>query len=283
MFHGDSAVRKVFHQFVGGVSVRLRDGYRVRIDLAKVELLLPCGVLLLLSHVRAWTASFPGQLTSNYPSDEVVEQMLQSVGILEKLGLPERMTVTREEVTRWYYFKGDSMDATPMTPFMEAAKERLGVANQSALYDSIIEAITNVTHHAYEDDEAKRWWMFASMTEGHVFVSIFDGGRSIPGTLLEKPGVRDQVRSWFWGRKKTDARMLHAAMGGRSRTKLCYRGKGLPEMLQSTQSMVGSSLAIYSRHGVIFCDSGADREESAQLVVPIDGTLLLWSLKTAED
>lgn len=282
VFHGNNEVRDVFHGFIGGVATQLRAGCAVQLDLSKTQLLLPCGVLLLLSHVRSWTTTYPGRLTSNYPSDEVVEQMLQSVGVLEKLGLPARMTVSREEVTRWYHFKGDSMDATQMAPFMEVAKERLGEANQSALYDSVVEAITNVTHHAYGEEEAKKWWMFASLNSENMFVSIFDGGRSIPGTLLEKPGVRDQVRGWVYGRKKRDARILHAAMGGRSRTKLRYRGKGLPEMLQSTKSMVGSSLAIYSRYGVFYCDSGSDREEDAQLPIPIDGTLLLWSLRTSE-
>lgn len=282
VFHGNNEVRDVFHEFIGTIARRLRGGHSVELDLSKTQLLLPCGVLLLLSHVRSWTTAFPGRLTSNYPSDEVVEQMLQSVGVLEKLGLPARMTVNREEVTRWYHFKGESMDATQMVPFMEVAKERLGVANQSALYDSVIEAITNVTHHAYGEEEAKKWWMFASLNSETMFVSIFDGGRSIPGTLLEKPGVRDQVRRWVYGRKKADARMLHAAMGGKSRTRLRYRGKGLPEMLQSTKSMVGSSLAIYSRHGVFYCDSGSDREEDAQLPIPIDGTLLLWSLRMSE-
>ncbi len=282
VFHGNNEVRDVFHDFIGAIARRLREGCNVKLDLSKTELLLPCGVLLLLSHVRSWTSSYPGRLTSNYPSDEVVEQMLQSVGVLEKLGCPPRMTVNREEVTRWYHFKGESMDATQMGPFMEVAKERLGEANQSALYDGVVEAITNVTHHAYGEEEAKKWWMFASVNKEAMFVAIFDGGRSIPGTLLEKPGVRDQVRGWVYGRKKADARMLHAAMGGRSRTKLRYRGKGLPEMLQSTKSMVGSSLAIYSRFGVFYCDSGSDREEDAQLPIPIDGTLLLWSLRTSE-
>jgi len=283
IFHGDESVRNTFRQFISDISGKLGSEYRVKIDLSKVELLLPCGVLLLLSQVRGWTLKFPGKLSANYPSDEVVEQMLQSVGILEKLGLPERVTVSREEVTRWYHFKGESADASQMTPFMQVAKERLGEADQSALYDSIVEAITNVTHHAYDDDEQKRWWMFASLTKTEVFVSIYDAGRSIPGTLLEKPGVRDQIKSWCWGKKKRDSRMLHAAMGGKSRTKLCYRGKGLPEMLESTMNMIGSSLAIYSRRGLVLCDSGADREVRTELTEPVDGTLLLWALKTAKD
>ncbi|WP_027997077.1 hypothetical protein [Simplicispira psychrophila] len=265
------------------VNTQLKLGGAVRLDLRAIEVLHPCGVLLLLSHVRNWATANPGCVTASYPSDEVVEQMLQSVGVLERLGLESRATVTREEVTRWFYFKGDSVDASPITPFMQAAKERLGVANQSALYDSVVEAITNVTQHAYEDDVLKRWWMFASMSPTHVLVSILDGGRSIPGTLLEKPGVKDQVRQWYWGKKKTDSRMLHAAMGGKSRTQLCYRGKGLPDMLESTKVTADSSLAIYSRRGVFFCDSTSKREEHAQMKDPIDGTLLLWSLKTAED
>ncbi|WP_139019221.1 ATP-binding protein [Acidovorax radicis] len=283
IFAQSPETQSIFRRFTQVISGHLLDGHKVRIDFSDVELLHPCGVLLLLSHVRTWVMSYPEQLSAAYPHDDVVEQMLQSVGMLERLGLNPRKKVDSDDVTRWYFFKGETADASVMVPFMEAAKSKLGEVDQMRLYDSIAEAITNVTHHAYDDEVAKRWWMFASFSDDRVFVSILDAGRSIPGTLLEKPGVRDQIRKWTWGKKKVDARMLHAAMGGKSRTRLSYRGKGLPEMLESTKRMAGSSLTIFSRKGVFHCDSGKDREERASLPTPMEGTLLLWSLKTAKD
>lgn len=278
-FHGTETVRRVFWKFIHEIRDALHQGSSVKLDLRPVKVLHPCGLLILLNQVRTWATTFPNRLTASYPDDEVVEQMLQVVGILKKLGLEERQQVTREEVTRWYYFHGEDVDASRMTPFMDAVSDMLGEVEQSMLYDCVVEAITNVRHHAYEGDARTRWWMFASIIESHLTVAIHDGGRSIPVTLMEKPGVRQQVKQWIWGRKKVDVMLLKAAMGGLSRTKLAYRGKGLPEMLESTRKMPGSSLSIYSRKGVFatFLDSVPDACEL--LSHTVEGTLVLWSLK----
>lgn len=281
-FHGDNKTRGIFFDLINRVDRHLQEGKKVKIDLRKIKLLRPCGVLLLLSHVRRWTTAYPQRVTANYPADEVVEQMLQSVKILQKLGLADRARVTREEVLQWFHFTGDTVDASPITPFMELALTKLGNDKQSALYEGIVEAITNVTHHAYDVEQNTRWWMFATVTPTHVLVSILDGGKSIPATITEKPLVKDRIKALNWKLRQVDRKILVHAMGGASRTHLPYRGKGLKEMRESTKTTADSSLTIYSRRALFYCDSfGSDT--SGDLKTPIDGTLLMWSLKTLVD
>jgi len=162
---------------------------------------------------------------------------------------------------------------------MSKVREAVGEESQSHLYDNVAEAITNVRQHAYNDGLPTPWWMFSTVTSDHILVAVHDRGRSIPATLMEKPGVLEQVSLWIYGRKKRDARILLAAIRGQSRTRLAYRGKGLPEMVDFTKIMADSHLSIYSRGGMFSFDSRSQVETSGQLKTKLDGTLLIWSLK----
>ena len=163
---------------------------------------------------------------------------------------------------------------------MDEIRTLIGAENQSKLYDSVAEAMTNVRQHAYGDRGSTKWWMFTTISTTAITAAIYDRGDSIPGTLLKKPGVREYMSRIAAGRKKRDAWLIGMATGGRSRTRLPYRGKGLPEMLESTKSMKGSVLAIFSREGVFSCDAhvSPSRDECRRLDFPIQGTLVLWNI-----
>lgn len=282
-FHGGVDDRHKYGQFVELVDQTLGSGRGVLIDLESVKTLYPCGLLLLMGQVRSWIERFPSRLTANYPTDTVVEQMLQSVGVLQSLGLQARIDlISHTEVTQWRYFTGTQADAQEMAPFMQEVRELIGADEQSLLYDSVVEAITNVRQHAYEEGASTPWWMFATISQRRIVVAIYDRGASIPGTLLEKPGVREQMEKWVAGRKKLDAWLIQAAVKGRSSTKLSYRGKGLPEMLESTKLVSGSALGIFSREGVFSYERTPDKTTCQRLDVPIVGTLVLWQLNLPE-
>lgn len=104
--------------------------------------------------VDHWVDKFPNCLTANYPTDELVEQMLQHVGVLQKLGLTPRKTISHDDVTRWHYFTGMNVDATTIEPFMEQVRSLAGEETQMELADCVNEAMTNVRHHAYNDELA---------------------------------------------------------------------------------------------------------------------------------
>lgn len=270
--------RREFGRFLERVEHYLVQGRDVFLDFGKTKRLFPCGVLIIMGAVDDWVQRFPNRLSANYPSDDLVEQMLQHVGVLQKLGLSPRKKVSHDDVTRWHYFTGMNVDATPVEPFMEQVRLVVGEEAQMGLADCVNEAMTNVRHHAYENSGGGQWWIFATISEKRIFVAMHDRGASIPATLLEKPEIWDYLTGRVWRQGRADGKLISAAAEGRTSTKLPYRGKGLPEMLQFTKAAENGELAIYSRHG-FFRFSGREQIESVgRLTKPITGTLIVWML-----
>lgn len=279
-YYGSSTVRHVLEAFFLLVDSRLQKGHDVTLDFRKIERLYPCGLLLLMGWVDEWVQRFPGRISANYPNDDLVEQMLQHVGVVQKLGLPARKAVVdHSDVLRWHYFHGRNADATPFEPFMVELQALLGEERQVGLGNCVTEAMINVGHHAYANGGP--WWSFATVSNKKVFVALYDRGESIPVTLLSKPEVMDILKARMWGQGRGDDQLITAALGGRTRTKLPYRGKGLPEMFEFTKTSQDSELGIFSRHGYFVYDD-QKLERSGRLGAPIKGTLVIWMIDISE-
>ena len=268
--------RRLIEAFFEEVDDLLQNGQRVALDFSKVEALFPCGVLILMGWVDEWITKYPAALSATYPKVDLVEQMLQHVNVLQKLGLPARKEVFHNDVTRWHYFHGKDADVTPMESFMLNLRSMLGEEQQLGLCNCISEAMINVGHHAYEGCEGGPWWIFATISDNNVFVALYDRGESVPATLVAKPVLMDYLRATVWRSGRGDGQLITAAVGGRTRTKLPYRGKGLPEMLEFTKKYSNSELGIFSRSG--FFRYSTD-ESVGRLKTPIKGTLVIWMLK----
>jgi hypothetical protein len=267
----------MFDEFTARVTSALKRGRSVRLDFADTVRLYPCGLLLFLGWLDDWLLAYPGQLTGTYPADDLVEQMLQSAKVLSRLGLSPRKSITHNDVMKWHQFEGDTVDATPIEPFMLEVREATGLEWQLGLGGCVSEALTNVKKHAYVEGIPPRWWMFATVNleKKQVYVAMHDHGESIPGTLLARPGLFDVV-SLRRLRRGGDCELISAAAGGRTRTKLYYRGKGLPEMVEFTARIPTNALAIYSRRGYFHQLGRA--EMRGTLSHPVKGTLVIWTL-----
>jgi hypothetical protein len=270
--------RRPVEAFFEQVDMLLNRGKRVTLDFSKVEVLYPCGVLILMGWVDEWIARHPGRISAIYPREDLVEQMLQHVEVLQKLGLPARKEVNHNDVKRWHYFHGSDADATPIEPFMLELQQLLGEEMQLGLGNCITEAMINVGHHAYQGNAGGPWWIFATTSRQKVFIALYDRGESVPATLLAKPAVMDYLSGRMWARGRGDSRLITAAVGGRTRTQLPYRGKGLPEMLEFTKTYESSELGIFSRSGFFRYDK---HESAGNLKTPIKGTLVIWMLNIA--
>lgn len=219
-----------------------------------------------------------GRISAIYPEVDLVEQMLQHVEVLQKVGLTARKQIVHNDVTRWHYYHGTDADATPIEPFMLELQALLGVEKQLGLGNCVTEAMINVGHHAYQDNNRGPWWIFATISNGSVFVALYDRGESVPATLLAKPRVMDFLTGRMWALGRGDSHLITAAVGGRTRTELPYRGKGLPEMLEFTKNYAQSELGIYSRNGFF---RYSEQESSGKLRTPIKGTLVIWRLNVS--
>jgi hypothetical protein len=277
-YYADKEQRKEFGRFLERIENYLICGRDVFLDFSRTTRLFPCGVLIVMGAVDDWVQRFPNRLSANYPSNDLVEQMLQHVAVLQKLGLSPRKKISHDDVTRWHYFTGMNVDATTVEPFMEQVRLVVGEEAQMGLADCVNEAMTNVRHHAYQGSGGGQWWIFATISERRIFVAMHDRGASIPATLLEKPEIWDYLTGRVWRQGRADGKLISAAADGRTSTKLPYRGKGLPEMLQFTKAAETGELAIYSRRG-FFRFSGREQiETEGRLTKPITGTLIVWML-----
>lgn len=273
--------RREVEKFARTLASTLSAGRTVFIDFSRTTKLHPCGVLLFLALLERLCKEYPGRIKGSYPENDVVEQMFQSVGVVQMLGLEPRCTVSHEDVRKWRYFAGSLTDRTlmessAMEAFMVELRTELGEAKQMGLGDCISEALTNVKHHAYTATHSGGWWVFATIGNESVTVAIYDRGGTIPGTLLAKPEFLDYLTLKFWQIGRGDARLIQAAAGGRTRTRLPFRGKGLPEMLQYSRDIAKSRLAIFSRRGFFRYNGGA--ETVGRLSRPIVGTMILWTV-----
>lgn len=267
--------RLEIESFFENTDLLLRSGKSVILDFGKVERLYPCGVLILMGWVDEWVAKYSERITAKYPKNDLAEQMLQHVNVLQKLGLSARRDIDHIDVKRWHYFHGRDADATPMEPFMLELQKLLGVEQQLGLGNCVTEAMINVGHHAYQCENGGSWWVFSTLTPTQVFIAIYDRGDSVPGTLLAKPQLKDYLSIGMWLHGRGDGHLITAALGGRTRTQLPYRGKGLPEMLEFTKSFPNSELGIFSRYGFFRYDN---QERSGKLKTPVKGTLVIWTL-----
>lgn len=277
-FHAPRKTRQAFEKFVADVSMYLAEGKKVEIDFRQVTRLYPCGVLLLMGCVDHWIGKYKGMLSARYPKDDLAEQMLQHVEVLQKLGLPPRKTVEHQDVKRWYYLAGDDVNPAPFTSFMDEVAELVGEVAQAGLFECISEAITNVKHHAYRADGPAPWWAFCTASARKIFVAVHDRGASIPGTLINKTTIPETVKRRLL-RRNIDGDLITAAVGGRSRTQLEYRGKGLPDMYKYTKVNSQSELGIYSRQGYFnYVPHLSIQEQHGEIRYPVEGTLIMWMI-----
>lgn len=284
-----------------GVIKKLKDGAadrqiaNIQIDFSKVRLLHPCGTLLLIAEIERIfeSASCARKLSATYPKNKVVEEMLQYISLLERLGLEPRIDkYVSNDVVSWLFASGHEGD-------LESIAERLprilteGSNKQlrTALLTGMAEAIANSSEHAYKKTEAKnadvgaaglkkKWWLFARQFDDDVAVVICDLGRGIPGTL--EANWKDEVAS-YWrtmeGVKKQDHKMIQLAFTvGKSSTNKKERGKGLKDILKVVKEQKVGVLSIYSNRGVYAIDNNDDSVYSDDEKNSICGTVVQWKI-----
>jgi hypothetical protein len=192
---------------------------------------------------------------ANYPTDNVVEQVLQHLGLLERLNLQPRGQISAEDVKHWKMHTDTSVDGALAEPLVSQYQRLFQGKDSSKMYDGLVEAMTNSKHHAYLRQRRDttgggppepRWWMFAQERDNKLSVSFCDLGIGINRSLMVSDvWPREQVLSVLarFGRK-TDSKFIRAAMElGASRTKEEHRGGGLRDLQQVIES-AGAGLSL---------------------------------------
>lgn len=272
--------------FIQNIKTALKDGKSVQISFKRTEQLSTCGTIVFVAELEKILRKYPGKVSCDYPNDDVVEQLFQHIGLLERLGLTPRKAITAENVRHWSYVYGTTVDTTEFKSLFSRYSTELSEEVRSGLFDGMSEAVTNSFQHAYpckhlEDcDCEKGWWMFAKQTGNLLSVVMYDMGIGIPASLERKPEIREWLTTPYRRLKKRhDTLFIDVAVeSNRTSTRLPHRGKGLKEMLEFVKEGHVGGFSIYSRAGA-FSYSAEDKvERGRDFEVPIKGTFIRWEI-----
>ena len=271
--------------FIEKIKKYLFYGYKIDISFAETETLIPCGTLWATAQIERLIALYPNQLTCDYPEDDIVEQLFQHIGLLQKLGLTEeRLLIDSDNVRYWHYVEGTSTD--DVSHFSQLFKSiTLSEELSSGLFDSMSEAVTNTVQHAYDRSEQKEWRMFAQKKDGRLEVAICDLGIGIPRSLRQKPELKDWLTSPIQTSKRNkDTTLLELAIqSSRSKTKLPHRGKGLKEMLELVKNGKVGGFRVFSGRAFFDYNVNKETEMVKHFKNSINGTLIQWQIPLEND
>lgn len=268
----------------------------VSLDFRKLTHIGPRAALLLAAEIDRWCRllMFQPVLQPRRRWNTDVRRLLREMGLydLVKVINPPSDCGGHDGSLRFVRFRSEDQALGERADEIAASIEAIsgglqdGGKERQALYRGLVEAMTNVNHHAYPDDTEitpqplrGRWWMSASFdhTSRKVTISFFDQGVGIPATTERKhPGEKILGLIAKFGLQNDDASLIQAATHlGRSRTDQGHRGGGLADIKRFTELVTDGRLTILSGRGCyVYSATGSEQRET--LPTPIGGTLIHW-------
>lgn len=272
--------RHLLLDFIKKINTNLSKGYKVNICFKKTTTLLPCGTLWATAKIEKLLDKYPNKLSCSYPEDNIVEQLFQHIGLLQKLGRDgNRLPIEADNVKYWHYMSGSSTDhISKFIPFFESLS--LSDEESSGLFDSMSEAVTNAIQHAYMDGQSKEWWMFTQLTSGMLDVAICDFGMGIPCSLKQKPAIKEWILSpiRFTKLNKDKSLISLAVESDSTSTKMPHRGKGLKDMLDLVKNGTTGGFRIFSDKGAFNYDALSKLKTEIDYREAVNGTIIQWRI-----
>ena len=271
---------------------------RLTVDLRPIQSITPAGALALAAELDSWRGRLGMDRLNAIDADEwnpTVRARLREMGFFELLNA---VCAVEEEVQskvgdRFLPFINGAGSEGQAAKELRKSIESLGgaIKDRQALYDGLVEAMTNVQHHAYGQVRTNRnWWMSASVDikSSRLTVLFLDHGVGIPKTL-PKSDVWEEVRGYLAKRGldifSDDARLIEAAVSvERSRSGEDFRGNGLKNDIQGyieSHDAKGKLRIMSGRGQYVFEKDANGREEvvTSKLARRIQGTFIEWVIE----
>jgi hypothetical protein len=289
-------------QFLTDVrDVAMTFGGKFHVDLRPLKKVTAAAALMLVAEFDRWKElTLHHRLRAVDPEDwePSVRKQLGEMGFFDLLSadcdIDDRAIEIDERFLRFKSGRGsEGHQARELRLAIEALGPRLRDGN--TLYDGLVEAMTNVRQHAYQEGtRIPRWWMSASVNvkSGRLVVTFLDHGLGIPKTL-PRGDLWEDVRGWFTKAGATltripfndDAQLIQAAMSvERTRTDEEHRGHGLKRDIQGyieSHNAYGR-LRIISGYGRYEYEKRPGLESSVSIkALPLDlqGTFIEWKIE----
>lgn len=271
--------RSALIKSLGRLRKYAKGGFDVVFDFSKVQLINAQGMILLYSEIARLVESFQFSKRCREPRGERESQVLKHIGLYKIINHKNSLVINHKEVSCWHKFSGNTTDSTNVGKFLDRLVDEssLHTEAQKSLYRGISEAITNVLQHAYilpRNDglnikEETKWCIFFREINDNLEIVCCDLGAGIPRTLsiTHENHIFD-----IFGKNRvpSDSEVIEEATKiNTTRTEKDYRGKGLPQIIESASDVV-----IFSNKGVLKKDCGklvTDNYRDSIL-----GTVIAW-------
>lgn len=220
-------------------------------------------------------------------------------GLLEMLGFydlveAEGRTAPSEPVELKLKFVQFVHEQVANGEFAEGLIEKLRAVggetpDREAVYAALVEAILNVTHHAYPEPDPvvikrqRKWWAAGAYDENRQVLEfvVYDQGVGIPATLPRRRFFESILL--MSAPERTDADLIEGGIEfGRSRTEQPERGNGLWTICSLVKDLEGSYVRIHSGRGEVTYDH-AGKTRKKVYSNSFCGTLIQWTLRLPSD
>ncbi|WP_417840415.1 hypothetical protein [Terasakiella sp.] len=273
-------------------------------DFCNIKYISPAAALILAAEYDRFRRlnDIPLHTVDSSNWNPYVRALLEGLGFLKLLNVDENIGEdngyeVNPELNILPFISGLKTNAGIAGDFQDKVKGLFNGLPEIAymqLYESVIEAMNNVTHHAYPEWHKfkytpikDRWWMTGAYDRKEKALNIvfYDQGVSIPGHL-PKSGYREAISSYIlktfnlvFGRDSVlDGQQIAAAMEfKRTSTNVDGRGLGLAQMCELVDNSRDGRLRILSRHGEYIHTKG-QKPIVNNHSNSIGGTLIQWDI-----
>jgi len=266
----------------------------IHLDFANTLLMFPSGAVLLIAELdRAFgMGTKKNQIKISPPADNVVDEVLQQIGIYERLGISRPVKPQSENVIHWRAATGVLSEGAKGNSIIEGHEGRLADGISKGLYSGIVEAMTNTIHHAYigpiggrlKFGIGKRWWMLSQERDGVLTIAICDLGIGISKSLPRSKTYSFESVKKLWKTLRLDnsdkSAILVAIELGKTRTGQKGRGRGLAEIVEAVNLSAKGSVYIASNKGA--ASFNKTKNSAFNHSRSIRGTLIHWQVPVVE-
>ena len=240
-------------------------------------------------------------VTGNYPQDDGLRRFLDDLGFFRLLkirshvsghesGSPARFIAMRSGRRD----KGEEVHY--VTEVLNKESVQLDEAAKEALYEGLLEAMNNVTTHAYPENQPKslrnrlpvlggQWWAAGHWDheKKEIGVLIYDQGVGIPATLpnnRHKAAIAEIRKLLRLG--NSDPECIRVAMEiGKSGLTNKHRGHGMASLRHAVRLATRGHLLILSgAGGYLYTEDG--NEKTFPLPTSVGGTFIEWRIRDSD-
>jgi anti-sigma regulatory factor (Ser/Thr protein kinase) len=234
------------------------------------------GAITILLSICGWLRDQKIQISGSYPSNENARDFLERSGFLRyfKARIREHNKASENAILERGIDHTDSKATAKH--IRKAMKTVWGEEYRNPrLQGMLIELMANTVNHAYKQNKYQKGWYFSIdhlSDENKVKFCFVDNGKGILDTI--KLRFKDSLYRIIG--ELTDELIIEQAFDGKfgSRTRLSYRGRGLPVIRKNHQQGVIKNLKVIVNN--IFFDF--DQSKAMKLNEPFNGTFYYWEL-----